>query len=516
MNLLQAFEPSNYPIFEKCTEFEYTYNPPGIIRIRGNVKEDTLFINSKENRWEIKYGGNIYIIDWGLGFFEKVDPTITALWRNHITDELQKKSPVTVIRKFEMGLIVLNQFSPDLSLNSLLGAFSNLYVQGNPNYIYNLRVFYRWGVLNGFKLFNSKILSILDDLPAPQKNSYASIFLKQNYVTPEQETQILMYIDSKLRAVESKSLNEFDKRSYVEIRDATILLLVFEVSPRPLQIFMSEYSDFKEIITGKVSYFSLRFRRNKNRHSSKVYTSTRSISERLGQLLKKLRTLNGKLFNRISEDNAPHFLSKRGSRENTLAISKIVSDALAEIFSVNPLHVYGATIVFRHHLGQCLADQGAPPSVIADRLGHSTEVPARAYIAATPNIAKIKTRALGENNTYTEIMSSLLTGEIIRKGDVNEDSSIVKGTVGVNYIEGIGACDVKGICPKNPIFSCYTCRKFHPFIEGPHEQVVQALKSHVITFLDSTVDIKHNRPVVQLELVIESAKAVMEACNHAK
>lgn len=183
------------------------------------------------------------------------------------------------------------------------------------------------------------------------------------------------------------------------------------------------------------------------------------------------------------------------------------------MFGIEGLDVDGAIIPFRHHLGQSLADQGAPPAVIADRLGHSTEVAARAYITATPNIAKIKTRALGENETYQYLMKALMTGAIMRREDVDDQTSIVRGSVGMQYIVGIGACDVKGHCNSNPIFACYTCRKFHPFVDGPHDQVIEALQSHAMTFIDGTADIQHSRPLTQLEIVIESAKAVSKECK---
>jgi hypothetical protein len=333
--------------------------------------------------------------------------------------------------------------------------------------------------------------------------------LHQNYVTPDQEIRILRYVDEQLLSVEADDDASFNIDKYCLLRDATLMLMAFEIAPRPMQIYMSE----RNHLVGQEGYFSMRFIRNKNRHYGEVFTTQRAISVRLGLAMRRLERLSQLLFGHLGDSKAPCFLDADGKRMPSKAISVAVSKALRLIFNSDSLDVAGATTVFRHHLGQSLADQGAPPAVIADRLGHSTEAAARAYIAATPNIAKIKTRALGNNETYKYLIAALMTGSIMRREEVEDAAAMVRGTVGVQYIEGIGMCDVKGHCHSNPVLACYTCRKFHPFVDGPHDRVIEALQAHVITFLEGAADIQHSRPITQLELAIESARAISEECK---
>jgi integrase len=203
------------------------------------------------------------------------------------------------------------------------------------------------------------------------------------------------------------------------------MLLVFEVAPRAMQIFMSERGHLNSLNAGGENYYSMKFRRNKNRHHGVQFTSQRAISARLGRALKKVGQLNQLLFGQVCDDQAPIFLDANGKRLSATAIGLVVGNALKEVFDSDPLDVAGSTTVFRHHLGQSLADQGAPPAVISDRLGHSTEFAARAYIAATPNIAKIKTRALGNNETYKYLIAALMTGSIMRREDVDDTAAMV-------------------------------------------------------------------------------------------
>lgn len=510
---LNLFALSNYPDFPTKPNFIYTYSPPGMVRIRGNVKGDTFIVNSTEDCWEILYGGDYYTIDWNHKDLHGVNSSLINLWKHHLTEEMQTKAPPTVHAKFRAFLNVARKIDSSISLASLLSAFSEMYATKSPTEIYYLRVFYNWGVVNGIDVFDRNIQIIIDNLPAPQRNPYESIFLQQSYITPEQDALLIGYIEKCISNVEEIPLEHFDKSSFRDLRSAVLLMLVYETAPRPLQIFMLTRDDISHVDDGRDGYFSIRFRRNKNRHLSKEYTSPRDISIRLGRALKKLVQLNQMLFGQRDDAASPMFLNSKGQRWSTTAISMDVGSSLKSVFGADKLDVEGSLTPFRHHLGQALADQGAPPAVIADRLGHSTEVAARAYITATPNIAKIKTRALGENDTYLYLMSALMTGSIMQRKDVEDEAHIVRGTVGSHYIEGIGACDVKGHCRTNPVFACYTCRKFHPFIDGPHEQVIKALQEQVVTFLNSTADVQHSRPLTQLEIVIESAKAVALECK---
>lgn len=110
-----------------------------------------------------------------------------------------------------------------------------------------LRVFYNWGISHDIDVFDRRTQNIINDLPAPKNNPYASIFLQQNYVTPEQEVRLLQHIDMRLSSVESIPDHKFNGALYRELRDATLLLLVFEIAPRPQQVYMLELSDLKEI-----------------------------------------------------------------------------------------------------------------------------------------------------------------------------------------------------------------------------------------------------------------------------
>ncbi|WP_303670924.1 tyrosine-type recombinase/integrase [Pseudomonas aeruginosa] len=205
----------------------------------------------------------------------------------------------------------------------------------------------------------------------------------------------------------------------------------------------------------------------------------RKITSRLGE---KIEQHVSELQRRFGSACEALFVSSSGSRLSVIEIGNGLKRELREAGIERPNQV---SMLLRHHLGQGLADQGTPADMIAELLGHNSTVAARAYVTATPNIARIKEKALGKSPAYQRIMRSLLTGEIVQRRDIPAEQE-VRGVVDMQYIGDIGACALPAHthCPYNPVYACYTCRKFHPFAEGRHEQVKEALQREAQRFID--------------------------------
>ena len=235
--------------------------------------------------------------------------------------------------------------------------------------------------------------------------------------------------------------------------------------------------------------------------SDNIEKRIRAISLFLGQMIE--------LMIYISPDTkcSAMLLDNNGERLTGTAIRMIVQKESEGYTSTD----------FRHNLAQGLADQGAAAEIISEILGHNSTVPARAYIAATPKIAEIKTKALAKNDTYKTIMKMMLTGDIISSEGVKKSKS-VKGVVGFQYIGNIGLCglEMNTPCPKNPVYSCYTCKKFNPFKDGNHDEVKSSLEKQVQLFINKSEqfnELSSNRAVIQLEQTISAVAAVIERIN---
>ncbi|MNN71138.1 hypothetical protein D3C81_1870440 [compost metagenome] len=103
--------------------------------------------------------------------------------------------------------------------------------------------------------------------------------------------------------------------------------------------------------------------------------------------------------------------------------------------------------------------------MIAELLGHNSTVAARAYVTATPNIARIKEKALGKSPSYQRIMRSLLTGEIVQRQNTVAERAI-RGIIDTQYIGDIGACalPVHTTAPTIPSMPAIRARSFTPLL----------------------------------------------------
>ena len=450
------------------------------------LDEETQIMDTSSNIWRFKYLGESYLLNWSL--LKHLPSTMFNLIQNYIVDRFIKFAPRTAHRSFDCFVSHSDSFK-DLSFETCLKLSKQFYEQESDSAYYSSIFvnFYRWGLKKHIPLFHHDVFIVLDDLPKPNvKNSHEAIYLNQYYVEPEESAQFLEVI-SKL---ESHEETEEDLLRII------VKLLAFELAPRPSQIHLLNKSDFRETKVGEDKYlYELRLPIIKQQSSVLNYTSFRAVSERLGRCISKL--LSSWL---LLDDNTPLLGPKR-----------ICTSKLREF-----LYYGGSYLTFthlRHNLAQSLADQGAPAEVISERMTHTSLSSARAYIAASPKIAEIKNKALGANNTFNEIIHTLNTGKIINKAQHTNLDSIVNGTVGgannMKYLTGIGACNVSGSCPKNPVYSCYTCKKFNPFVDGPHVELLQTLRNEALEFMSTATDFDHNRPLTQLEMTIEAVQKVI-------
>ncbi|PMN07568.1 hypothetical protein BCT42_03720 [Vibrio lentus] len=133
---------------------------------------------------------------------------------------------------------------------------------------------------------------------------------------------------------------------------------------------------------------------------------------------------------------------------------------------------------FRHNVGHSLAMQGATAADIAFVLGHSSHAVAKHYILATPELARVRYRALGVNATWQNMIALMVTGDLVYSE--HWDGIKVAGIVGSELHTNCGGCGrISNECPFAELRACYGCLYFRPFIEGEHEQVLLGMQKEI-------------------------------------
>lgn len=439
-------------------------------------------------QWHLK--GRMITLNWQE---LKIPNSLCELLKGFIFYRLQTKSSGTAY--VDLGLV--HYIAKHPALHKIPWSKKNILIflkssPKNVNRYISTKLFYKWCLSKNIKEFNLSTYKFLSENKLKKTYPYKNIYLRQNYI----EAHKINEISQKLNEPLTKTL------SLKELQLKILLRLCIELAPRASQIYALNQEDliiFEDKETN-TEYFALNLPLAKKMTQKNDGYRIRAISSTLA---KEIQILIKSCKKESAETNAL-FVSSKFKRYSAYTISLYIKKSNSFGFSIHN---------FRHYLAQSLADQGASIEVIADILGHSSTFAARAYIAATPKIASIKTRALARNKVYNKLMNLFVTGETIDKSSIEKNKHI-KGIVGEQYIGEIGACGLKSNCPKNPIYSCYSCSKFHPFFDGDHENVLKGLEKNINLFFDvgySKNDIRNNRTILQLQDTILSVKHVINS-----
>ena len=478
----------------------YVFEGPAQVAIRTRTNDQPRYVDTRLPVWTWYDGGRALTIDWAS---LDLTPELKEISKGFMAYALEKYAPQTAFM-FIRSIVYLS--STALARDFPWG-YQDLIHELNGfrqsrQHLIGFRRLYRWAVDRGIKGFDSNVYLKIKEVKSDRVDPYARIFLSQSGLDLEEEVRLLKRIE-----------REISPSSWEEAQFNIILHLGFELAPRSIQFHSLDIADFEFVESADhEKYYTLWLPMAKKVGQRRPERRPRKITTRLGEKISRHISELQQRFG--SDDCLPLFVNRRGKRLSVQEIGLGLKHELNEAGVEKPNQV---TMLLRHHLGQGLADQGTPADMIAELLGHNSTVAARAYVTATPNIARIKEKALGKSPSYKSIMRSLLTGEIVqRRNTVSERA--VRGVIDTQYIGDIGACalPVHTHCPYNPVYACYTCKKFHPFADGRHEQVREALQREAQRFIDiaeQAGDLIHNRPLAQHQTTILAVSSTIERCR---
>lgn len=146
------------------------------------------------------------------------------------------------------------------------------------------------------------------------------------------------------------------------------------------------------------------------------------------------------------------------------AMSKVLSERTGELLNLFPRR-------FRYTLGSNLARQGYGIAVVAEVLDHSDLQSAGYYIQSLPDMVERIDKAVAQQLApLAQAFQGVLVvfeREAVRGDDPS--SRISNGRVNV------GTCGSYGFCGALAPIACYTCMHFQPWVDGPHEEVLDEL-----------------------------------------
>lgn len=141
---------------------------------------------------------------------------------------------------------------------------------------------------------------------------------------------------------------------------------------------------------------------------------------------------------------------------------------------------------FRYTLGTNLAREGKGEYVIAEALDHTDTQNAGVYVKNLPDIVERIDKAVAiQLAPYAQIFRGVVIPsekEAIRGNDPS--SRISSGN------RNVGSCGSHGFCSALAPVACYTCAYFQPWLDGPHEEVLDGLIQERDRVISLTGDLK--------------------------
>ncbi|MCA4963153.1 site-specific integrase [Pseudomonas sp. Y24-6] len=277
--------------------------------------------------------------------------------------------------------------------------------------------------------------------------------------------------------------------------------------PRAKQKYAEWRSAFKKFEIVEDLWVLLQLQANRVKASFEGLTGTALPSVVVGELPLFHSLHNYDALEDLRSQLDGDFLHARTLEVNeTMRVVKNVVGLISErTGAVTHLNAYR----FRYTLGTNLAREGRSEYIIAEALDHSDIQNTGVYVKNIPDIVERIDKAVA---LQLAPIAQAFQGVIVRdetKARRGEDRSSRVCSAGGK----VGTCGSYGFCGALAPIACYTCSHFQPWLDGPHELVLDELLSERDSVLDTTRDLKITSVNDRLILAVSN---VVARCNAMK
>lgn len=339
------------------------------------------------------------------------------------------------------------------------------------------------------------------------------------------------FTDIELKQIRA-ALDESFEQGALSEGDYLLAWLFMALGQRPVQYAALKIRDVRTMTDQGEAHYSIQMPRAKQRNASpRLQLRDRPLIPQLGAPLQTyaqtLRTKFGPLL--ADPSDAPLFpASDRLIRETenwppgfkyhqtgkvlgqnlaaTLRKLQVRSERTGEQVNITPIR-------FRRTFGTRAAQEGHGELVIAELLDHSDTQNVGVYVAAVPEIAARIDRAIA---LQMAPLAQAFKGVLIKneseatRGD-DPASRIVDLRID-RSMKPMGSCGQHSFCGFNAPLACYTCNHFQPWLDGPHEAVLD----HLIAKREQLLATTDQRMASINDTTILAVAQVIELCRRAK
>lgn len=309
--------------------------------------------------------------------------------------------------------------------------------------------------------------------------------------------------------------------------DYTLLLLAITLAARPLQLAMLKACDFSESKRDDGSVISiLQVTRLKQGQGIRPRTlfRPRQLAPAMAELIRRqiANVRNWAISKDIDPESAPIFPS---ASDHHLAqefadiglaghcSGKNISEKLSRLLDLvavqsprtgKPLNLFQTRL--RRTFGTRAAAEGINPMVLADLMDHSWVDSSMVYIETRPEMIERIDKAVA---IKIAPLAQAFAGTLARRPD------IPKGRI-IHFpeqqaLEQVGECGKFAFCGLAAPLACYTCNYFHPWIDAPHEALLEQLlaeRDELLLAADARIAAVNDRTILAIADVVSRCRGV--------
>lgn len=457
-----------------------------ILRFDGTSKEIVLHDDGRIFKYDLKplsefQGGIVVLITTHL--LQSGDPSSAQAWLSHIFGLMGKATPKIV------------SFLANKTPQEIQDVWSTIFL---PEFTYPQEANCLRKVLHCFcreslGSWAPPYHSIVSNLPSPRQDPFEVVKSGECFIPVADQKKIYSFIDEI-----AKSLSAHHSVDISRLIDATAIILADQHAFRCGTIARIKTADVRVHKGGVVHITAAVIK--KRRNSQRIHI-TRKVRQDWAQIVRSLLEIRGR------EDSVEHTSRKLlGLTPNE--VTRRIANRTEALTGTR----WTATD-FRHTSAQRQVDMGASADELADFMQHNSVLAGNVYFDQSPNQAKLVNDALAISPVYSvlpEIHRSRTIDKQALMG-IPEERQIGAMPHG-SPIAGIGACDSpQSMCQKNPVLSCYGCRKFLAVSDVRiHQHVVDTLRKVVIDFFKAGLGDDRSPAYLQLKRTISIAQAFVD------
>lgn len=438
--------------------------------------------------WTIESGAAKFIFDWNnAGVPAGLHRMFLKDW---IAYSLQRNAVSSCANKFKFIMIFTstaafinaaknNQEIPFLAFSQASNGLTN----DSRWKMHYAREFYRWCVRKSKPYYSEDVLARAEALVVGGNAKGKAVRSEDPDAGPLTELEVQSLCAALRAAYIEKTLS---------LRDQVAVLLCLAFGANASQYAMMREDDIEFIYEDGILIATLVrvSRHKKSGRGPRDEFKTRKLNKTISSiLLEYIASNSDRKINSEAGQKRPLFWSKIPKSKSTDmiewtwhiapgAFTSIVQNAVQKLGSISrkgePLKV--STRRFRYTFATRLLQEGASPYAVAAALDHSDLQNVQTYTHLSSGILDhinpAVARELGERaQAFTHIVAS-------EADAVNGDKRSSRryfGDRSRDIFEPIGNCGHNALCNVAAPLACYVCPKFQPWLDGPHEMVLQNL-----------------------------------------